>query len=212
MNGRLFRMAGAAALMIGCAHTNTERVAELKAAPSRGAGGVATSQTASQVLLDKELVSDFTERVNDYMELHEKLQRQGTRQKQRDSVGENEVSQQALAMRIRFARHDARPGDLFRLPIATALRQALNTELRGVAALPTRESIREDAPAVFVLAVNADYPPGASRSTMPVNVLNILPSLPKGLEYRIVGTHLLLMDTDANIVVDYILDVMCKTC
>jgi hypothetical protein len=47
---------------------------------------------------------------------------------------------------------------------------------------------------------------------MPVNVLKILPPLPEGLQYRIVDNHLLLMDVQANIIVDYILDVMCKTC
>jgi hypothetical protein len=145
------------------------------------------------------------------MKLHERLERRGTRRNQGD-VGENLISQQALAMRIRFARHDARPGDVFTLPIAMALRRAMNPELRGIAARATRESIREDAPTTFVLAVNADYPPGASVSTMPVNVLNILPPLPSGLEYRIVATHLVLMDVEANIIVDYILDVMCKAC
>jgi hypothetical protein len=211
---RLFGIAGAAVLMIGCAHSNTGRVPELKTAPTTGADGLATvqSETTSQVSLDKELVSDFRRRVDDYMKLQERLQRQGTRQKPREDVGENLVSETALAMRIRFARHDARPGDLFTPPIAMALRRALDPQLRGLAALRTRESIREDAPEVFVLVVNGDYPAGAPRSTMPGNVLKILPPLPAGLEYRIVDTHLILMDLDANIVVDYVLDVMCKTC
>ena len=174
--------------------------------------GPVQSDTTSQVVLDKRLVADFRRRAGDYMKLHEKLQKQGTRQKDRADVGENLVSQNALAMRIRFARHDARPGDIFTPPIAMALRRAMDPELRGLAALRTRESIREDAPEIFVLVVNGGYPAGASRSTMPGNVLRILPPLPMGLEYRIVDTHLLLMDVDANIVVDYVLDVMCKTC
>ena len=209
---RLFGIVGAALVMIGCAQSN--KASELRSAPSTGADRLASvqSETPSQVLLDKELVSDFSLRVGDYLKLHEKLQKQGTRQKERADVGENLVSQNALAMRIRFARHDARPGDIFTPPIAMALRRALDPELRGLAALRTRESIREDAPEVFVLVVNGDYPAGASRSTMPGNVLNILPPLPTGLEYRIVDTHLILMDVGANIVVDYVLDVMCKTC
>ena len=88
----------------------------------------------------------------------------------------------------------------------------MDPELRGLAALGTRESIREDAPTVFVLVVNASFPEGASRSTMPGNVLRILPPLPNGLEYRIIDTHLVLIDRDANLVVDYMLDVVCKTC
>ena len=203
---RLFGIVGAAVLIMGgCAHSNTAPA--LRTGPSTG-----QSETTSQVLLDKHLVSDFRRRVDDYMKLHEKLQKQGTRQKGSDGVGENLVSQKALAMRIGFARHDARPGDLFTPPIAMALRRAMDPELRGLPALRTRESIREDAPKIFVLVVNGEYPAGASRSTMPANVLNILPPLPVDLEYRIVDTHLVLMDVDANIVLDYILDVMCKTC
>jgi len=43
----------------------------------------------------------------------------------------------------------------------------------------------------------------ALQSTPPTLLLN-LPELPKGLEYRILGRELVLRDTDANIVVDYI--------
>jgi len=202
---RVVSIVGAAALVIGCAQTN---VASLHAAQATGAGGTATVQGR----LDAELVSDFKRRVDRYMKLHEKVRKQGIRQRQRDDIGENLVSQQAMAMRIRLARHDARPGDLFTPPIAMALRRALDPELRGAAALGARESIREDAPATFVLVVNGSFPEGESRSTMPANVLQILPPLPSGLEYRIIDTHLVLMDIDAHIVVDYMLDVMCQAC
>ena len=204
------RVVGVTVLVIGCAASN--RAFELTTVPFAAGQAAVQPAKASQLLLDKQLAEDFIERVDDYMKLHEKIQKQGSRQKQRDDVGENLVAQQALAMRIRFARHDARPGDVFTPPIAMALRRALDPQLRGVAAHETRESIREDAPEVFVLVVNGNYPAGASRSTMPANVLKILPSLPPDLEYRIVDTHLVLMDVDANIVVDYVLDVMCKTC
>ena len=173
---------------------------------------VPAAAVRSQGSLDAELVSDFQRRAARYMQLHDKIQKQGTPQKQRDDVGENLVSQQALAMRIRFARHDARPGDLFTPGITLALRRALDPEIRGAAALRVRESIREDAPATFVLVVNGSFPEGGSRSTMPGNVLRILPTLPTGLEYRIIDTHLVLIDLEADIVVDYMLDIMCPTC
>ena len=204
----------AAAFLIVYALSSTACARVIATAPPAGADtrAAASSATPSQAVLDTRLVAEFRRRADAYMTLHEKQQKKGTRQKQRDDIGENLVSEQALALRIRFARYDARPGDLFTLPIAMALRRAMDTELRGVAQRSTRESIREDAPVVFVLAVNGDYPAGASRSTMPGNVLKILPPLPTGLEYRIVDAHLVLMDLDANIVVDYVLDVMCKTC
>jgi hypothetical protein len=206
---RLFCMVGTAAVVFGCAHPG---VSPAEVPATAGAALVRGTDTRSQVSLDADLVSDFMRRVDRYMQLHDKVQRLGTRQKQRDDIGENLVSQQALALRIRFARHDARPGDLFTPAIAMALRRAMDPELRGLSARTVRESIREDAPATFVLVVNGSFPAGDSRSTMPGNLLQILPPLPTGLEYRIVDTHLVLIDLDADIVVDYMLDVMCRAC
>jgi hypothetical protein len=207
---RLVCIVGSAALVLGCAQRNA--VPAGVPTTASGAAAVRGTETRSQVSLDAELVTDFQRRVDRYMQLHDKVQKQGTRQQQRDDVGENLVSQQAMAMRIRFARHDARPGDLFTATIAMALRRALDPVLRGPTALRAREAIREDAPATFVLVVNGSFPEGDSRSTMPGHVLQILPPLPNGLEYRIVDTHLVLVDLDADIVVDYITDVMCQKC
>lgn len=211
---RRLAIVSAAILTLGGAHSNTGSALAMRPTSATAADGMAAIQNeaASQVSIDRQLVADFRRRADDYVKLRERLQKEGTRQERRADIGENLVSQQALAMRIRFARHDARPGDVFTRPIAMALRRAMDPVLRGHAALRAREAIREDAPEVFVLAVNGAYPTGASRSTMPGQVLQILPPLPRGLEYRIVDNHLVLMDVDANIVVDYVLDVMCKTC
>ena len=208
MSSQFFSMVGAAALLAGCAHTNGVPVV----APTTAAGATGAAETRSRSGLDREMAADFKRLVDRYMQLHDKVQRQGTRQKERDDIGENLVSQQAMAMRIRFARLDARPGDLFTPPIAMALRRVMDPELRGPAAIRARESIREDAPVTFVLVVNGSLPEGGPRSTMPGNLLQILPPLPNRLEYRIIDTHLVLIDLDADIVVDYMLDVMCQTC
>jgi hypothetical protein len=54
------------------------------------------------------------------------------------------------------------------------------------------------------LVVNAVYPKEQPLSTMPASMLEALPTLPDGLEYRFVGKHLILRDTKANIIVDFI--------
>ncbi len=66
--------------------------------------------------------------------------------------------------------------------------------------------MKDDAPAPgsIPFKVNAKYPEGAPVPTVPASVLLSLPTLPRPLEYRIVGKHLLLLDTDAGIIVDYI--------
>jgi len=165
-----------------------------------------------QVNRDRELLADFRQRVDRYKDLHDVLQPKGVPPEQTADVGQNQASRQALAARIRAARRTARRGEIFTPAIAAMLRTAMNPELRGATAAGTRVSIRDDAPASFALHVNGAYPEGASLPTVPPNVLAILPPLPEGLEYRIVDSHLLLMDIDADIVVDYMFDVMCVRC
>jgi hypothetical protein len=45
-------------------------------------------------------------------------------------------------------------------------------------------------------------------STMPPDILAALPQLPEELEYRFVGDRLILLDTKAHVIVDYVDDVL----
>src|SRR5690349_15598023 len=101
---RLFNIVGAVAL-VGCTHTNVAPAVAPATRASRTAPAGET-EVGAQGSLDAELVSDFKRRARRYMQLHDKVQKQGTRKRERDDVGENLISQQAMAMRIRFARHD----------------------------------------------------------------------------------------------------------
>jgi len=157
-------------------------------------------------------LADFKQRVDTYMELHNRLERQGPPMKTTDDQAAIRASQQALAARIQAARASARPGDIFTTAVATKLRQLLNPELRGTQSAGTRASIREGTPAEFTLKVNASYPENAPLSTVPPNVLQVLPSLPEDLQYRIVNRHLILHDVHANLIVDFLYDVMCDKC
>jgi len=100
----LFGIIGPALLAFGCAQTS-----------GTGAGPavtVAGSQPPTQAVLDRKVLSDFRRDVDRYMTLHNKLLRQGTAPKQRadiDDIGENLVSQNALATRIRVARRNLFP-------------------------------------------------------------------------------------------------------
>jgi hypothetical protein len=157
-------------------------------------------------------LADFKQRVDSYMELHNTLEKQGPPMKTTADQAAIRASQQALAARIQAARANAKQGDVFTPAVATKLRQLLNPELRGTQSAGTRASIREATPAEFTLKVNGSYPENAPLSTVPPNVLQVLPSLPEDLQYRIVSRHLILHDVHANIVVDFLYDVMCDKC
>lgn len=70
-----------------------------------------------------------------------------------------------------------------------------------------RKALVEELPNMK-LTVNMVYPPRLPLGTVPARLLRVLPDLPPELEYRIVGRNLLLRDAKANIVVDFIRDVV----
>jgi hypothetical protein len=73
-----------------------------------------------------------------------------------------------------------------------------------------KKILKDDAPpaSAVPLEVNAKYPETAPLPTVPVNLLLSLPPLPDDLEYRILGKHLILRDVKANIIIDYIPNVI----
>lgn len=158
---------------------------------------------------DEVVLADFVERANGYMNLRRGLLTPATNP---PGVPQSVAAQRELAQLIRAARRNAGQGEIITPAIAQVLRSALNPEVRGLSSAGTRASIRDDAPPQFALNINDAYPEGASRSTVPPNVLHVLPHLPDGLEYRIVGNHLVLVDVGASLIVDYLVNVMCAQC
>lgn len=115
--------------------------------------------------------------------------------------------QKAVAERIRSARQGAQPGDVIVPEARPLLRQRLDAALSERPAAQQKE-IATGNPAheggvKVPIAVNAPYPAAAPRSSMPPEVLAVLPPLPKVLEYRFVGDHLLLLDVEADLIVDF---------
>jgi hypothetical protein len=174
---------------------------------------IATSQPAVQTKTTETdpVIKDFNERVDRYWDLHKKIESDAPpidKKKEPDpaAIVQREM---ALAEGIRAARRNAAEGEVFTPTVQrvflAALRQALSTG-RGAKA---REMILgegnpkgPEAEARVPLVVNAKYPSSAPLSTVPPSVLLRLPQLPKGLEYRFVGRHLILLDSSANLIVD----------
>ena len=65
-------------------------------------------------------------------------------------------------------------------------------------------------PATIKLTVNARYPDVVPLTSVPPQVLQTLPKLTEDLEYRFVGDWLILLDTHAHVVADYIDDALPK--
>ena len=154
---------------------------------------------------------DFQARVDDYMEL---------RSEAADEVPDAEVTADPAAIRarelllaahIRARRLRAKHGDIFTPEIRRHFRRLLAPELKGEQLDDINAVLQEDAPApgAVPIEVNAKYPAGVPFPTTPSAILLVLPPLPPGvLEYRIVGKDLILLDQPADVIVDYIRNII----
>jgi len=155
---------------------------------------------------DAQVLADFTKRVKAYEDLRDKVDGGAATLRETKDPKKISAAQEALAQRIRSARPDAKPGDIFSPEIRKKLLALLRPELKGKAGAETKVIIAEENPGKLPLKVNAKYPEGEPVSTVPPNVLLSLPTLPEDIEYRFVSKHLILRDARANIIVDFMLN------
>jgi hypothetical protein len=145
----------------------------------------------------------FQERVADYLKLRESVQPKLKALKPTGSEEKIKNHEQELAHEIREARRDAHPGDIFSPEIAAEFRRLIRDGTHGVAGR-VRESIQSAEPVRIELHVNGRYPDNVPLPSTPPTLLLNLPPLPKELDYRVIGHDLVLRDTDANLIVDYL--------
>jgi hypothetical protein len=146
---------------------------------------------------------DFESRVSKYYDLRNKLGGKDTQQT--DSAQEAKSRQEQLAAKVRQQRASAKHGDIFTDKITEMFKRQLKNSYRGGngARITTSLAHAEPMPKMKLL-VNAAYPEQAPLQSTPPTILQNLPRLPKGLEYRFVGRDLILYDSATNLIVDYI--------
>jgi hypothetical protein len=153
---------------------------------------------------DAQILVEFKTRIDQYMDLHKRLEKEGPPLKETKNPAHIQASQDALAARLQAARKGARPGEIFTPEIRQLIRRLMYPETKGPDAKAVKEVIREDAPKGVPIRVNAKYPENAPLPTVPPSLLAALPKLPEELEYRIINRDLILRDVHANVIVDFI--------
>jgi len=162
------------------------------------------SGTAQQATVnpDAKRLVEFDERLEQYLAMRKKADDGAPELKETEKPAEIQSAELSLAARIRATRTAARQGDIFTAATAAHFRRLLRPELdKG-----TKDSIKEDNPGKLPFKVNDTYPEKAPRSTVPPNLLATLPELPEdqGIEYRFIDKHMILLDTRANLIIDYL--------
>lgn len=145
----------------------------------------------------------FQSRLKAYLQIRDKADAALPHLSKQSSPEEVVKHQRALAERIRTARAGARAGEFFTPEIEALVKRTMTEVLSGPDGKSIKASILDENPEVKSLALHQQYPASVPLSTMPAQVLASLPPLPKGLEYRFLGSRLVLLDTDADMVIDY---------
>ena len=155
------------------------------------------------------IVADFSARVWSYDVLRSELEKGLPPLTVTDDPAEIRKSVQALAERIRVARVGAQKGEIFTPTISVEFKRVLLLQMNA----NTWAAIMDDQPGKFSNQINGTYPEERPLSTVPPNVLAVLPELPDDIQYRFVGRHLILLDTRASVILDRIpYAIMCADC
>jgi hypothetical protein len=150
-------------------------------------------------------LADFSGKIAAYVELEKKVAAGLPPLKRTDDPAEIALRESALADAIRVGRAQARPGDVLTPQVARLFRRIVKNDFRR-RPLQSRNLMRDEIPH-FRPKINQTYPSAWPLATFPVTLLDKLPALPDGLEYRLLSEALILRDVKANIIIDFILDV-----
>ena len=169
---------------------------------------VAEQAKATGVNPDAAVLADFKSRIDAYMKLRKEAVKDAPRLKETNDPAKIRAAQDAMSMHIRAARANATHGDIFTPEIIAKFRRLLSPELKGDDGRDAKAIIKDDAPTNITFKVNAKYPEGAPVPTVPASLLVNLPTLPEPLQFRIIEKHLILVDEDADVIVDYALNII----
>jgi len=194
-------------LAAGCSSTSTETIAP--------------PQTTE---MDAETLRKFQHEIEEYVELRQSALKQIPPINPKSTPAEIEAHQKALTQAIIAYRRGAKRGDIFKPEVEAAIRRTLHREFASAQGPALLKDIKQGNPKVegnplpkdptkevkppVTVAVNALYPASAPFSSVPPSLLLKLPLLPEQVRYRFIGRALILRDTEANVILDYIPDVV----
>jgi hypothetical protein len=152
---------------------------------------------------------EFSDRVQKYVQLHKSVEATVPKLKSTNEPELIAAHQKILARKIKAARAHAKRGDIFTPAAKEAFLKAMSSEFQEPQGPHAKATIKQGAPLKKVhLHVNEVYPESIPHTSVPPTMLQNLPKLPEEVAYRAVSSDLVLLDVKANLVVDYLPDVI----
>jgi hypothetical protein len=159
---------------------------------------------------DAQALSTMNERLGNYIDLHTKLERSLPKLPKDATPQQIDRNQRAFEALMRKARATAKPGDIFTSEARPIIKRLLATVFGGPEGKELKASIMDENPTGITISVNGRYPDKVPLSSVPPEVLQTLPKLTEDMEYRFIGDRLILLDTHAHVVADFIDDALPK--
>jgi hypothetical protein len=179
------------------------------------------------VRMDEDVLHEFAEEIREYVKLHRKLTERIPPPEPTWSAQQIADRQRQMTVAIQNARREKKQGNIFEPETEAAFRNVLKREFAGpngpamlheihsgnpkTEGVPQQRNPRNEPKKSFPLQVNTYYPDDAPLSSVPPSLLLHLPALPEEVRYRFVGRSLILRDTDANVILDFLRDVVPDT-
>ena len=159
---------------------------------------------------DAQALSTMNDRLGEYIDLHTKLERSLPRLPKDATPQQIDKNQRAFEALMRKARATAKPGDIFTSEARPIIKRLLATVFGGPEGKELKASIMDENSTGITISVNGRYPDKVPLSSVPPEVLQTLPKLTEDMEYRFIGDRLILLDTHAHVVADFIDDALPK--
>lgn len=153
-------------------------------------------------------IQQFETAIADYMAMRRRLTNETPSPVPNSSSVELNNASDALAAAIQRLRKNASVGDLFVTPVTPVFKRRVDDAVRAASLREALAGIDDEEPTVRAPKIHLRFPAAEPMATMPPSLLAVLPSLPKELEYRIIGRFLVLRDVDAALIIDYIPDLI----
>jgi hypothetical protein len=159
---------------------------------------------------DSQALSAMHDRVKEYIDLHTKLEETLPKLPADATPQQIDKNQRAFEALTRKTRATAKQGDIFTPDAQAVIKRLLANVFAGPEGKQLKASIMDENPAGIKLTVNGRYPDTVPLSTIPPEVLQTLPQLSEDMEYRFIGDRLILLDTHAHVIADFIEDALPK--
>ena len=156
----------------------------------------------------KKLIDSFNHEVKEYLEDRDKAKKHLPKLFTDATPEQIKNYQTAFVNALRAARANAKRGEIFKPAIAEYIRTTIKADFKGSDRAEIRKTVLDAETKGVPLRINYPYPDEQEVTQMSPTVLLKLPELPKEVKYRFVRRTLLLVDTDSDLIIDYMPDAL----